>query len=102
MKILTGIFMVLMDIFMIIVALCAIVVALIVLDFVLDTNIKERLNSFLGKRESIKKLKENVSAFIDIQDEASKEKAKRRDNPVRDDAWYDLFTIDDRRDKKNG
>ena len=69
-KVLTTIMMVFMDLFMIVCFFCALILGLIVLDYLLDSNLKDELNRVLGPRKRIKGIRKrtlNLSNKIDKQ-----------------------------------
>ena len=76
-KFLTAVLMLFIDIFMLIVIFCAIVLALIVLDYILDTDIKMALNKWLGPRKVLKDIRKNILKLFDKVDREEYEKEAR-------------------------
>ena len=76
-KFLTAVLMFFIDIFMLIVIFCAIVLALIMVDYILDTDIKTALNKWLGPRKGLKDIRKNVLKLFDKIDREEYEKEAR-------------------------
>lgn len=91
MELLTGIFMVLMIIFMIVLIFSAIILGLVVLDYLLDTNLKEDLNRVLGKRTRLKSVRQKVLDIFEKNDKKGPIPVQENESTsIRDDAWYDF------------
>lgn len=91
MELLTGIFMVLMIIFMIVLIFSAIILGLVVLDYLLDTNLKEDLNRVLGKRTRLKRVRQKVLDIFEKNDKKGPIPVQENESAgIRDDAWYDF------------
>ena len=91
MELLTGIFMVLMIIFMIVLIFSAIILGLVVLDYLLDTNLKEDLNRVLGKRTRLKRVRQKVLDIFEKNDKKGPIPVRENESTgIRDDAWYDF------------
>lgn len=91
MELLTQIFMVLMIIFMIVLIFSAIILGLVVLDYLLDANLKEDLNRVLGKRTRLKRVRQKVLDIFKKNGQKGPIPVQENESAIiRDDAWYDF------------